>query len=119
MKKPGKGLVYLKEGDDEHLYGVNTAFTSQIHYRYTIQLPKSLNYVGTEVLEVIDNSCVKLKKPFKEDVNEVLRAAGRRLANATEAAAFTEEPKTGIFKDGVEYKIMPYVDQTRVRIEVH
>lgn len=114
MKKAGKGLLYMKEGDDDHLYGHNTAFTSQIQFRYTIQLPKSFDYAGSEVFETISDTCVKLKKPFKADVVEHLRAAGRRLANPDEAASFQEQPKTGVLKNGIEYKIMPHVDQTKV-----
>lgn len=115
LAKGGKGLVYMKAGDENHLYGVDTNFTAQLHIRDSVRLPKSLDFAMTEVAEVVSNECVTLKTPFTGDAAEALLAAGERLEDESKASAFEAKPKTGIESKGIEYKCLPYVDQTRVR----
>lgn len=113
LAKPGAGLVYLKEGDDEHLYGLGSTFTSQLQPRFVVRLPKSLNFATADVVEVVDDTCVKIKKPFGEKARDALLAAGKRIQTGR-LADFSEQPKSGIKAKGLEYKCLPYVDQTRV-----
>lgn len=107
-------MVFMKAGDENHLYGVGTNFTAQLHIRDSVRLPKSLDFAMTEVSEVVSNECITLKSPFTGDAAEALLAAGERLEDDSKASAFEPKPKTGIEAKGIEYKCLPYVDQTRV-----
>ena len=95
--KPGTGLIYIKGDSPTVLHGVNTKFTTELAPHKQVMLGKSLNSATAEVLEVISDTEVWLKKEF-----------GGESGKGT--AKLLETIKVGD-RQGVEYKILPYVDQ--------
>ncbi|KAI6118395.1 glycerol-3-phosphate O-acyltransferase [Pisolithus sp. B1] len=62
--KPGTGLVYLSPDDPCLLLGERTRFKSEFSPRTQIMLPKSVDSVVAEVLEVISDTKLRLKREF-------------------------------------------------------
>ncbi|KAI6143231.1 hypothetical protein BKA82DRAFT_4184090 [Pisolithus tinctorius] len=85
--KPGTGLVYLSSDDPCLVLGEGTRFKSEFSPKMQIMLPKSVNSVVAEVLEVISDTegtaCVREKLAETE-------ARGKR---------------------GLPFKILPFIDQ--------
>ena len=102
------------ESDDALIHGNGTAFTTQLTPRMQIMLPKSLGFASVEVTEVIDDQTVRVKKQFTDDAKEALLAAGKRrdVGKAGDEQGF--KVKGGVQFDGIEYKVLPYIDQTKV-----
>ncbi|KAK7203681.1 hypothetical protein BZA70DRAFT_297005 [Myxozyma melibiosi] len=72
LAKPASGTVYIKDrSDTETLYGENTKFTTECVVGGLIMLSKN---VGTaEISEIVSDSELKLKKPFKDKALDALR----------------------------------------------
>lgn len=95
--KPGRGLIYIKEDNPTVLYGVNTKFTTDLNPRMQVMLGKSLGSATAEIVEIISDTEARLKKEF-----------GGESGKGT--AKFLETIKEKNIQ-GVEYKILPFVDQ--------
>ncbi|KAI8381423.1 uncharacterized protein BYT42DRAFT_494763 [Radiomyces spectabilis] len=94
---PGKGRIQLlnRKTDPLRITGIDTQFLSQLRPRDSIALPKG---VGTaEVVEVISDTMLIIKKEFKE-----LKALELLTAN-----------------DGAPYKCLPHIEQESVYRSVH
>ncbi|KAI8384391.1 uncharacterized protein BYT42DRAFT_562373 [Radiomyces spectabilis] len=93
----GKGRLQLLDRKSEPLRitGVDTAFLSQLRPRDSIVLPKGI--AKAEVVQVISNTELIIKKEFKE-----LKALELLTNN-----------------EGTAYKCMPHVDQEKVYKAVH
>ncbi|GBE82279.1 Glycerol-3-phosphate O-acyltransferase 1 [Sparassis crispa] len=96
--KPGTGQVSLSEQDCCVVIGHGTRFLSEFTPKMQIMLPKLVDSAVAEVVEVISDTELKIKKEFggekgtakiRDKVKELQAAGGR----------------------GLDYKKMPYVDQ--------
>lgn len=97
LAKPGKGRIQLlnRKTDPLRIIGIDTEFTQQLKPRDSIVLPKGSG--TSEVVEVISDTEVLIKKEFKE-----LRALEYLTSN-----------------EGSQYKCMPHVEQDSVYKCVH
>lgn len=97
LAKPGEGFIQLldRKTDPLRITGINTKFTQQLKPRDLIALPKS--YGQSEVVEVISDTELLIKKEFKE----------------LKAMELLTRP------EGTSYKCVPHVDQDAVYKCVH
>lgn len=103
--KAGAGKIYLSasaDGEDDILKGYKTKFTKELSAKGQIQLGKAYGNPTAEVVEVIDDETVKVKKMFKDKAERDLRAEGQKVQDGGQG--------------GLAYKTMPYIDQTKVGI---
>lgn len=127
--KKGKGYISLHpSGDPLLLQGHGTSFKSQLVPKGQIMLPKACGHATAEVVEVISDTEVKIKKEFKDQrALDMLRgkvpqpdttktdkkaraAASRALENVT--ADLQED-------QGCKYSCLPFVDQTQMYAKVY
>ena len=94
---PGKGRIQLlnRKSEPLRIIGINTQFTAQLRPRDSITLPKNVG--RSEVVEIISDTELIIKKEFKE-----LKALELLTSN-----------------DGTVYKCMPHVEQDSVYRNVH
>lgn len=95
--KPGKGLIRLSDTDPCLVLGEGTNFLSQFSPKTQIMLPKGLNSAVAEVVEVISDTELRIKKEFGGE-------------NGKGTARFHEAVKESEGK-GVAYQALPFVDQ--------
>jgi glycerol-3-phosphate O-acyltransferase/dihydroxyacetone phosphate acyltransferase len=100
LAKAGQGRIYLPdaEGQPLKIRGVGTKFTTEVTTGGSLTLPSVPGQAGasTDVAEILSDTEIILKKPFKGDV------ALRQLQ---------QESNEG---KGTKYKVAPKVDQTEV-----
>ncbi|PLW09230.1 hypothetical protein PCANC_22696 [Puccinia coronata f. sp. avenae] len=103
--KDGTGRIYLssKESDPCILLGKNTKFTRELAPKKQILLSKQLGFITVEVVEVIDDCRLKVKKPFPNKGIEALREEGNKIQKGINSES-----------TGVPFKVLPYVDQTQM-----
>lgn len=100
----GKGRLYITSKDATELKGIKTSFTTQLAPKSQVQLPKIYGFPTVEVVEVIDDETVKIKKMFSKDkVVQDLYEEGQKV-------------EKGNAEGGLAYKCLPYIDQTKVRL---
>lgn len=80
--KPGKGRLSISKEDSCIILGEGTQFVSDFQPRMQIMLPKSAGSASAEVVEVISDTELRIKKEF-----------GERFS-------------------GLQYRILPVVDQS-------
>ena len=95
--KPGKGLIHLSDTDPCVVLGEGTNFLSQFSPKTQIMLPKNLNFAVAEVVEVISETELRIKKEF----------GGENGKGTTRFREAVKESEGG----GVTYKALPFVDQ--------
>ncbi|KAG6334583.1 hypothetical protein ID866_4506 [Astraeus odoratus] len=98
--RPGTGLIYLSPDDPCSVLGDGTRFTQEFSPRMQIMLPKSVNSVIGEVLEVISDTELRIKREFASEM-------GKGTARVREK--LTEVQAEG--KGGLPFKVLPFVDQ--------
>jgi len=98
--KRGSGLVYIEEESPTVLRGVDTKFTTELAPRKQVMLGKSLNFATAEVVEILSDTEARLKKEFGGE-------SGKGTGKVLDALA-----ERGV--KGLEYKILPYVDQSEM-----
>lgn len=99
--KAGSGRIVLSDSDPLLLTGINTKFTSEVKPRSQILLPKSAGYASALVESIESDTEIRLKSEFmvpSKDGSSNVKASSRVRAE-------------GENKDGLEYKILPHVDQ--------
>ena len=110
----GKGLLYMSpdsEDDKTIIRGYNTKFKSEIGTKAQIMLPKSMAFATAEIVDVIDDTTLKIKKAFgSESVTKLFVEAGQRIQLGSLGFDETKDVK----EKGITYKIIPHVDQTKV-----
>ncbi|TIC18191.1 hypothetical protein E3Q13_02064 [Wallemia mellicola] len=102
--KPGIGTIYMKSGQpDTKVYGLDTKFTSQLEPKMSISLSNSLGGATAEVLEVISDTELSLKKPLNKDiaVNALLSVGDSHPQQA------------------IKYKVLPFIDQEQMYKSVY
>ncbi|CDW98442.1 hypothetical protein [Sporisorium scitamineum] len=128
--KAGKGFISLHPaGDPLLLQGYGTAFKTQLHAKGQIMLPKACGNATVEVLEVISDTEVKIKKEFKDPrALDMLRGkapqpepskADKKPSKSPSARAL--EKAANDVSDGVgcKYSCLPFVDQTQMYAKVY
>ncbi|PWN49373.1 hypothetical protein IE53DRAFT_380607 [Violaceomyces palustris] len=101
--KPGQGTVSLKSTENGLiLLGHGSLFKSQLVPKGQIMLPKSTGSATAEVVEVISDTEVKIKKEFKD----------QRAIDALKGTTAEGSP-------GTKYQVLPFVDQTEMYASVY
>ena len=95
--KPGSGLIHLSDTDPCIVLGEGTSFLSQFSLKTQIMLPKNLNSAVAEVVEVISDTELRIKKEFGGE-------------NGKGTARFREAVKDSEGK-GIAYNALPFIDQ--------
>lgn len=95
--KPGKGFIRLSDADPCVVLGEGTSFLSQFSPRAQIMLPRNLSFAVAEVVEVVSDTELRIKKEFGGE-------------NGKGTTRFREAVKESHGK-GVTYKALPFVDQ--------
>jgi glycerol-3-phosphate O-acyltransferase/dihydroxyacetone phosphate acyltransferase len=98
--KPGTGLIYIDEDTPTVLRGAGTKFTTELAPRKQVMLGKSVSNAAAEIVEVISDTEARLKKEFG---GENGKSTGRFLEALAEHHV-----------KGLEYKILPFVDQAEM-----
>ena len=80
------------------IHGHGTAFLTELAPRKQLVLPKVTGYATVEVLEVLSDTRVRVKKAF---------GGGEKTA-----IALSNEGEDG--KQGSKYQVLPYVDQSKM-----
>ncbi|KAJ7604047.1 hypothetical protein DFH06DRAFT_1003045 [Mycena polygramma] len=92
--KPGTGRVRLSPDDPCTVIGEGTKFLTEFKPRMQIMLPKSLASPAAEILEVISDTELKIKKEFSADGTKC-----------------TEKVKEAMGTEGLEFRKLPFIDQ--------
>ncbi|KAH9934780.1 uncharacterized protein B0H18DRAFT_978214 [Fomitopsis serialis] len=99
--KPATGCISLSEEDPCLVIGHNTAFTKELSPRMQIMLPKSVNAPLAEVLEVISDTKLKIKKEFGGDGGGKSTLKIRQKVSELQAEG----------QPGLDFKKIPHIDQ--------
>ncbi|GJE95108.1 glycerol-3-phosphate O-acyltransferase [Phanerochaete sordida] len=106
--KPGPGRVTLSDADPCLVIGHGTRFTEDFKPQMQIMLPKTVNSCVAEVLEVISDTELRVKKEFGGD-------SGKGTTRIREKQKeFEAEGQVGF-----EYKKLPHVDQSEMYHHVY
>lgn len=125
--KPGKGTISVHpSGDPQLIQGHGTQFKSQLVVKGQIVLPKWTGYAANEVVEIISDTEVRVKKEWKEErAKEALNGSkgppSKRdtAKQAGKAAVGQSGSSTPDERPGTEYQCLPYVDQTEMYASVY
>lgn len=98
--KPGTGLVYLSPDDPCLVLGEGTKFKTEFTPKMQIMLPKSVNSAVAEVIEVISDTELRVKKEFGGDSGK-----GTTRIRETIAAGGENGNK------GLAFKVLPFINQ--------
>jgi len=101
----GTGVIRISEDDPCLVLGENTKFLSELSPRKQITLPKSVNSAKAEVVEVISDTQVRVKKEFSGDDK-------KRTNKIREVVA-------GNSNEGLQFQVLPYVDQEEMYQHVY
>lgn len=106
--KTATGRIALSVDDPCLVIGYGTSFT-QLKPRMQLMFPKSVGSPVAEVLEVISDTEVRVKKEFSGET-------GKKTAKIMEKL---REVKNSSGVDGLDFKTMPYIDQGTMYGEVY
>jgi len=98
--KPGIGLVYLSPDDPCLVLGEGTKFKTEFTPKMQIMLPKSVNSAVAEVIEVISDTELRVKKEFGGD-------SGKGTTRIRETIAAGGESGN----KGLAFKVLPFINQ--------
>ncbi|KAI0818588.1 glycerol-3-phosphate O-acyltransferase [Irpex lacteus] len=98
--KPGTGRVSISDDDPCLVIGHDTKFTSEFTPKMQIMLPKSVNSAVAEVVEVISDTQLRIKKEFGGETGKGTARIREKLKEAEAAGTI-----------GLEFKKLPHVDQ--------
>lgn len=101
--KSGTGKLYLQSGDSSEttvIRGIGTNFTSSLAPKKQLMLGKQYNFATVQVVEVVSDTEVKVKKGFSSKASEALVEEGKKIDDGDKGA-------------GLDFKILPHIDQVR------
>ncbi|TRM57587.1 glycerol-3-phosphate O-acyltransferase [Schizophyllum amplum] len=104
--KPATGRVYLSENDPCLVIGVDTKFTEEFSPKMQIMLPKSVGAPSVEIVEIISDTELRVKKEF-----------GGEKGTARIRQALAELDAQGV--KGFTFQRLPFVDQQIMYREVY
>ncbi|KAL5521662.1 SCT1_1 [Sanghuangporus sanghuang] len=99
----GSGLIVLSDDDSCTILGHGTRFKSELKPKSQIMLPKSLGTLTAEVVEIVSDSEVKIRKEFGDEIEEGTLQVREAIAEAK---------ANGI--PGLNFKCVPHIDQQEV-----
>lgn len=99
--KAGSGRLILSDSDPLLVTGLNTNFTSETKPLSQLLLPKSAGYAAATISQVISDTEVRLKGEFVVPSKD----------GSTNVKASTRVRTEAEGREGLEYKVLPYVDQ--------
>lgn len=105
--RPGTGYISLSDSDPCLVVGHGTQFTKEFGPQMQIVLPKSVGASMADVLEVVSDTELRLKKEFGGDD----MSTGRFRVKVSELQAQG--------KPGLEYKRIPHIDQQEIYHHVY
>ena len=108
LAEPGIGRVWLSPDDPCLVFGEGTRFLTELSPRMQILLPKSVNSAIAEVIEVLSDTQLRVKREFGGE-------SGKGTARIREK--LLELRNGGV--EGLEYKKMPFVDQQEMYRHVY
>uniref|UniRef100_V5E3Y4 Phospholipid/glycerol acyltransferase domain-containing protein n=2 Tax=Kalmanozyma brasiliensis (strain GHG001) TaxID=1365824 RepID=V5E3Y4_KALBG len=128
--KRGNGYITLHpSGDPLLLQGHGTAFKSQLVPKGQIMLPKACGHATVEVVEVVSDTEVKIKKEFKDQrALDMLRGkipqpepvkSDKRGSKSPSSRALDKVTHDLIEDKGCKYSCLPFVDQTQMYAKVY
>ncbi|KAF4579049.1 hypothetical protein EYR36_000858 [Pleurotus pulmonarius] len=106
--KAGTGTVRISPDDPCLILGEGTSFKTEFTPKMQIMLPKSVNSAVAEVLEVVSDTELRIKKEFGGDSGKVtsrLREKQQELQNEGQS--------------GFTFKTLPFVDQQEMYRHVY
>jgi glycerol-3-phosphate O-acyltransferase/dihydroxyacetone phosphate acyltransferase len=103
--KAGTGLVTLSPDDPCVVIGIGTKFTKELAPKKKITLPKSVGGVSAEVVEVISDTEVKVKREFASDSGK----GTSKIRLKIEAAG----------GQGLTFKVIPYINHEAIYRHVY
>lgn len=98
--KPGTGTIRLDDNDPCLIIGDKTRFTEQLSPRGQVMLSKSLGSVVAEVVEILSDTQVRIKREFGGEGGKSTQRIREKVDEAREAG-----------KQGIEFKCLPFIDQ--------
>src|SRR6202034_2506710 len=98
--KPGTGYVYLSAEDPCLVMGEGTCFTSEFTPKMQIMLSKSVGSSVAEVVEVISDSQLKIKREFGGDSGKATTRIREKVAELRDQG-----------QAGLDYKTLPFINQ--------
>ncbi|KAG9318451.1 glycerol-3-phosphate O-acyltransferase [Chiua virens] len=98
--KSGTGLVALSPNDPCLVIGEGTRFKSEFTPKMQITLSKSVNSVTAEVVEVVSDTELRIKKEFGGETGKGTARIREKLAEAKAKG-----------KNGLAFKTLPFIDQ--------
>lgn len=105
--KPGKGTISAHpSGDPCLIQGHGSEFTKQLVKKGQIVLPKATGHASAEVVEVISDTEIRIKKEFKDA--KALDALNGKLSDGNSEKG-----------QGCKYQCLPFVDQTKMYASVY
>lgn len=98
--KPGTGLVSLSPDDPCLVIGEGTRFKSEFTPKMQIMLSKSVNSAMAEVVEIISDTELRIKKEFGGDTGKGTARIREKLAEVKAEG-----------QNGLAFKKLPFIDQ--------
>lgn len=98
--KPGTGVVTISEEDPCLVIGHGTKFKTEIQPKWKILLPRYLNSPIGEVVEIISDTELRIKKEFSGEKGKATAQILEKLDEFKESG-----------KEGLEYKWIPVLNQ--------
>lgn len=106
--KPGIGRIAISESDPCLVVGHGTKFTKEFAPKMQIMLPKSVNSAVAEVVEVISDTELRVKKEF-----------GGESGKGTTRIREKQKEMEVEGQIGFEFKKLPHVDQSEMYHHVY
>lgn len=106
--KPGTGFVSISPDDSCLVVGHGTKFTQEFKPKMQIMLPKTVNTAVAEVVEVISDTKLKIKREFGGE-------SGKTTVRIREKVS--ELKNEGL--EGLTFKTLPFVDQQQMYHHVY
>ncbi|KAI0704342.1 hypothetical protein BC835DRAFT_1403961 [Cytidiella melzeri] len=107
--RPADGRLSLSDEDPCLIIGHDTRFLSTLAPKMQILLPKSVGSSVAEITEVISDTQLRIKKEF----------GGETTGKSTAKIRAKVEDLRLEGKQGLDFKVMPYIDQTQTYRHVY